>query len=218
MIKNKDNYEITEIVAEFKSKNKVPLIAYNGIWKGANGNQEIHYIETLDRKYVGSFNVKKEYSWDKTLDEEIDYLSKTLILDFFERTGVVSEDGYLFSGYGAKIYDIDKITNELKLLISEKVRIGFNEDWGVGTVHYSNDSFLIELWVYGNMSIPLKTKDLRDIAKWLLSFSDSNDKEPFDECKAMSVAFTKDAMTEEEREKEISRKEEFIKKELQNIK
>lgn len=199
----KEAYEIKEILKEFKSKNGVPLFAYIGTWHGANRDEEIRYIERKDtREYISSFienNITSKYSWDKTLDEEVKRLKQVLILTYFTERDLFKKGNYGFENYD-KENNIKEIVSELKLLMKEKKKIDFNEDWGVGKVHYRDNKYVVELNVYCNLSFPLLTTNLDDVAKWLWTFSNNEEDIVFDNSKAMSIAFSKDMMSDKEKE------------------
>ena len=109
-----------------------------------------------------------------------------------------------------------EIVEELKTLIKYKKKITFNEEWGVGEVYYKEDKFLIELHYYGSISYPIGTKDLNEVAKWLIRFSKKGER--MDDGRAMSVAFGKDMMSQKERRELIKKQEEIKEKEFKKIK
>ncbi len=215
----KTNEEIKEIVKRFKSKNGIGLLAYRGVWKGASGDKPIKYIEVEDtREFIDSFienESEREYSIDKLLKDVVKDLENTFILKNF-RVRDFRGKQYLFDGDGT----IDEIVRELKLLIEAKERIEFNEDFGVGRLYYEKGKYLIELNVYCNMSFPVGTKNLKEIAKWLKEFhsGESNFGEPYNDGKAMSVAFMKDSEDKKTREQKIKEIDKNILKALRTIK
>ena len=210
----KNKYEKKEIVKRFKSKNGVGLLAYKGIWHGVNRDEEIKYIEVEETgEYIDYFieeGDEEKYSFDVLLEDKIKELKNILILKSFEY-GKFIEKGYTFRRGEL----VKEVVEELKLLIKEKVNIFFNEDFGVGQVYVKGDKYLVELSVYGNVSYPVRTKNLRKVAKFLIAFhsGDSNYGETYDDGRAMSIAFMKDSMSKEEREKlinDIDKKRELI--------
>ena len=215
----KVNEEIKTIIKKFKSKNGINLIAYRGIWHGARGDKQIKYIEVEEtREFIDSFIEKeseREYSIDKLLEDVVKELKNTYILKNFEVFDFRGK-GYKFYGKGS----IKEIVEELELLISTNERIEFNEDFGVGKLHYEDKKYLIELNVYCNMSFPVATKDIKKIAKWLKDFhlGKSDCGEAWNESRAMSCAFMKDAEGEKGRKKLIKEAELEIKNKLESIK
>jgi len=215
----KTNEEIKTIIKKFKSKNGINLIAYRGIWHGANGDKKIKYIEVeKSREFIDSFiesESERKYSVDKLLKNVVKELENTYILKNFEIFDFRGK-GYKFCGKGS----VKEIIEELKLLISTNERIEFNEDFGVGKLHYENGKYLIELNVYCNMSFPVATKNIKVIAKWLKDFhlGKSGCGEAWNELRAMSCAFMKDAENEKDTKKIIKRMEREIKDKLESIK
>jgi len=215
----KNRNEKKEIIKSFKSKNGIKLIAYKGIWHGAARDEPIKYIEVEETaEFIDSFienESERKYSSDELLKDRVKELENTLILENF-KVGGFREKEYIFKGNGS----IKKITEELNLIIKEGEKIGFNEDFGVGKVHYENGKYLVELNVYCNMSFPVGTRDLKEVAKWLKEFhsGESDFGEPYDDGRAMSVAFMKDSESKESREKTIEKMNNKIKETLKNIK
>lgn len=210
----KNRYEKKEILKRFKSKNGVGLLAY----RGANMDKPIKYIEVEEtEEYIDSFienESEREYSVDCLLDDKVKELKNTFILKNF-RVSEFRGKLYLFNGDGT----INEIIEELKILMNSNERIEFNEDFGVGKLHYEDGKYLIELNVYCNMSFPIGTRDLKKVAKWLKKFhsGESNYGEPYNNSKALSCAFMKDANSEEERKKNIEDADKKIMETLRGI-
>ena len=214
----KNRNEKKEIVKRFKSKNGIGLLAYRGIWHGANMDKPIKYIEVEEtEEYIDSFiesESERKYSFESLLKDKVKELKNTFILNNF-RVGGGMDESYIFDGDG----NINEITEELKMLIDANEKIGFNEDFGVGRLHYEDGKYLIELNVYCNMSFPVGTKDLKKVVKWLKSFHSgkSDYGEPYNDGRALSCAFMKDANSEQERKKIIKDADKKIMETLKNI-
>jgi len=214
----KKSYEKKEIVKRFKSKNGVGLLAYKGIWHGARGDEEIKYIEVEETgEFIDSFiegGDEKKYSSDMLLKDKVKELKKKLILKNFVSN--YNGKSYVFYGNGL----IKEVLEELDILIKNKKKITFSEDFGVGEVYIKENKYLVELSVYCKVSYPIRTKDLKKVAKFLIAFhsGDSDYGETWDDGKAMSMAFMKDSQSKKEREKmikDIDKKRELI---FKNIK
>lgn len=191
--------EIIKIVKKFKSKNGVPLFAYIGTWHGAKKNEEVKYIEREDdREYISSWEDQPKHSWDKTLRQRMIELKKTLILKYFQKYDLSSKKGYVLRAYG-KRFNKKLILEELKLLIKEKQEIYFNEDHGVGQLHYKGKKYLVELNVYLKQSFPVRSRDLNKAIIWIWVFCTNRKAPGFDYGKGLSAAFSKDFMTPKSR-------------------
>jgi len=223
-MEKEERCKIKKILKKFKSKNGVNLFAYIGTWHGAKGNEEIKYIEREDnREYVDSFilddETPKYLSLDKTLSEKIKELKNILILKYFNKP-MSSKEEYAFDIPYEEKPVIDEIMEELKELIKCKKNIGFNEDWGVGSVHYESGKYLVELNVYCNLSFPVGTRNLKEVIKWLIKFSSGkgNYGTPFDYGRAMGSAFSKDMRTKKERAEIMKDYKKQVKEALSKIK
>ncbi len=225
MVKEKKSYVIKKILVKFKSKNGVPLFAYDGIWHGACGDEKVHYIEREDtREYIDSFTPEGEVSKfmdDEPLKEKIKELKKRFILKYFELIGFSQKQYRFHSIYNeydksSKKDEVNEIVKEIELLTKNKEPILFNEDFGVGELIYKKGKYLIELHVYGDMSYPLGTRNLKKVAKWLIGFS--NQDEGFDYGKGFSTTLSTDMMTSKDRDDLIKNRDQLRRKEINKIK